>query len=235
MTPAQIKALIDAWAEMYIHQTVAFAAPQAPTATRLNELFNLLIMQGDNVTDAVGNIRDWLTAYSAEIDTRIAADIAADFAEWSATKESEVTAATIAANNAAVAAANASAVANSAADVAADAATSAVAATVAANNAAAAFTGFGLAAASVTVSGLTLTAANWTGASAPYAQAIAVPGMTATKNCVVSVASDINADQYALALNAQLVPYTQGAGTMTIRAFGDKPTNNIPISVLLLG
>jgi hypothetical protein len=133
LTSAELKALIDAWLEKYIHQTVAFAAPMAPTADRLNELFNLLIVQGDNASEAIAHIRDFLTAYMQDVDLKIATDIASNFNTWTATKSAELNTAftdlssalTSTVNSAVQTANTATQAANLAKDAANDAATSA--------------------------------------------------------------------------------------------------------------
>jgi hypothetical protein len=81
----------------------------------------------------------------------------------------------------------------------------------------------------------TLSSGSWSGSTAPYSQAVTVNGVTASNNCIVSVAQGASAAQYEAASEAQMLPYSQSANTITIYAYGDKPTVNIPISVLILG
>lgn len=80
-----------------------------------------------------------------------------------------------------------------------------------------------------------LTAANWSGTSAPYSNIVNVEGVTASSNIFTSIGSGASAAQYAAAVDAQLHCAAQGAGTVTIKAFDTKPTIDIPISVLILG
>lgn len=81
----------------------------------------------------------------------------------------------------------------------------------------------------------TLTVAGWTGTVAPYSQLVAVDGVTATNNCSLSVGQGAAAAQYVAASDGQLLPSAQAVNSITIKAFGDKPTVDIPISVLILG
>jgi hypothetical protein len=80
-----------------------------------------------------------------------------------------------------------------------------------------------------------LSSGSWSGSTAPYSQEVTVNGVTASNNCIVSVAQGATAAQYEAASEAQLLPYSQAANTITIYAYGDKPAVNIPISVLILG
>lgn len=66
MTTSEIQALIDKWIESYIKQTVGFRPGDKPTATRFNELLNLLINQGDDTAKTVALIRDYLKQYTIE-------------------------------------------------------------------------------------------------------------------------------------------------------------------------
>lgn len=82
---------------------------------------------------------------------------------------------------------------------------------------------------------ITLTAAGWTGNSAPYSQQVAC-SIVKSDSAVVSVdaqtSGDLDANAEILnawALVSQKDP-TQGAGTMTFYAT-EKPTVNIPVKV----
>lgn len=81
----------------------------------------------------------------------------------------------------------------------------------------------------------TLTAANWSGTSAPYSYTISNPKILANSNVDVSIASS--------ATNAQALAYVAGAfipgsiaeGSITIKAYGKKPKVDIPIAILIHG
>lgn len=75
----------------------------------------------------------------------------------------------------------------------------------------------------------------WTGSAAPYTQAVAISGMTADAKIEVGLASTATAEQYAAAAAAQLMCTAQTAGSITMTAYGEKPTVAIPILVRVVG
>ena len=75
----------------------------------------------------------------------------------------------------------------------------------------------------------------WTGSAAPYTQAVAISGMTADAKIEVGLASTATAEQYAAAAGAQLMCTAQAAGSITMTAYGEKPTVAIPILVRVVG
>ena len=75
----------------------------------------------------------------------------------------------------------------------------------------------------------------WTGSAAPYTQAVAISGMTADAKIAVSLASTATAEQYAAAAAAQLMCTAQTTGSITMTAYGEKPTIAIPILVRVVG
>lgn len=93
-----------------------------------------------------------------------------------------------------------------------------------------------LASKSVTVAA-TLTAAGWTGAEAPYTQAVAAQGVTADagQTVIVAAGESLTAQQYAAAAGAQLWATAKGANTVTVTAFGEKPAVDLPVTVTILG
>ena len=138
MNSIELKALIDAWVERYIRQTVAFKPGGTLSAERLNELFNLLINQADDAAEAIAHIRDFFTAYMQDVDTKIAADIETGFLTWLGVKEAEMNAAVVQTNNATAAALLAKTNADNATAAAIAATTTTNVATTNANNATAA-------------------------------------------------------------------------------------------------
>lgn len=83
---------------------------------------------------------------------------------------------------------------------------------------------------------LSLTAASGSWSSAtPPTQTLSATGVTASNNIIVGIGSGITAAQYEAACNAKIVCTAQGAGTITLTCYGDVPTENIPISVIILG
>ena len=85
-----------------------------------------------------------------------------------------------------------------------------------------------------TVSSGTLAAGSWTSATPPT-QTISVTGVTASNNIIVSIASTATSAQYAAAAAGQLLCTAQGAGEITVTCYGTEPTENIPLSVMIVG
>lgn len=81
---------------------------------------------------------------------------------------------------------------------------------------------------------LTLASGSWSSATPPT-QTITATGVTATNNIIVGIGSGITSAQYDAATAAKLVCTAQGANSITITAYGTTPTENIPISVVILG
>lgn len=81
----------------------------------------------------------------------------------------------------------------------------------------------------------TLLAASWTGDAAPYSYALTVSGVTATSNQEVLPALNITAEQLEALQSANIQDGGQAANTMTLKAYGDKPTVDIPIRVIKRG
>ena len=81
----------------------------------------------------------------------------------------------------------------------------------------------------------TLFASNWTGASAPYTYTLAVTGVTANSNQELLPALNITEEQLTVLQAANIQDGGQAANSVTLTAFGDKPTINLPIRVILRG
>lgn len=82
---------------------------------------------------------------------------------------------------------------------------------------------------------LTLLAANWTGDAAPYSYALTVSGVTATSNQEILPALNITAEQLETLQGANIQDGGQAANSMTLKAYGDKPTIDLPIRVIKRG
>ena len=80
----------------------------------------------------------------------------------------------------------------------------------------------------------TLLASGWS-TTAPYSQVITINGVTADTNGVIGVADTATRSQYEVAAAANLRKIAQGANTITVMAYGEKPTINIPIEIIVLG
>ena len=81
----------------------------------------------------------------------------------------------------------------------------------------------------------TLSAASWTGNAAPYSYSLSVPGVTETSNQEILPAIDITAEQLEALQEANIQDGGQAAGSVTLKAFGDVPTIDIPIRVIVRG
>jgi hypothetical protein len=81
----------------------------------------------------------------------------------------------------------------------------------------------------------TLLSTGWTGDAAPYSYALAVSGVTATSNQEVLPALNITAEQLKALQSANIQDGGQAANTMTLKAYGDKPTIDLPIRVIKRG
>lgn len=81
----------------------------------------------------------------------------------------------------------------------------------------------------------TLLAASWTGDAAPYSYTLTVSGVTATSNQEVLPALNITAEQLEALQGANIQDGGQAANSMTLKAYGDKPTIDLPIRVIKRG
>lgn len=81
----------------------------------------------------------------------------------------------------------------------------------------------------------TLLANAWTGIDSPFMQEIAVDGLTATQNGVISVSHDATAEQRDMAREAMLSVVGQEDGKLIIAADGEMPDIDIPVYIILLG
>lgn len=78
----------------------------------------------------------------------------------------------------------------------------------------------------------TLLASGWNGDSAPYTYALSVTGVTADSHQELLPALDITAEQLAALQAANIQDGGQAEDTVTLKAFGAKPTIDLPIRVL---
>ena len=81
----------------------------------------------------------------------------------------------------------------------------------------------------------TLLAASWTGSSAPYTYTLAVNGVTANSNQELLPALTITEEQLTALQAANIQDGGQAANSVTLTAFGDKPTIDLPIRVIVRG
>lgn len=82
---------------------------------------------------------------------------------------------------------------------------------------------------------MTLPASGWSEGSSPCFQTISVEGLTASQNGVIGVAQDITTQQMEVVCAAELHVSGQSDGAITITANGDRPTCDIPVTIILIG
>lgn len=82
---------------------------------------------------------------------------------------------------------------------------------------------------------VTLASASWIGTAAPYTYTISNAAITATSTQELMPATDITADQLTALQNANIIDGGQAAGSMTLKAFGEKPSVDIPVRIIVKG
>lgn len=80
---------------------------------------------------------------------------------------------------------------------------------------------------------VTLLAANWSGTTAPYTYTATVAGVTTTSTQDWANSTSITGEQLAAWQAANIVDGGQGVGSVTFKAFGAKPTVDIPLRCIL--
>ena len=81
----------------------------------------------------------------------------------------------------------------------------------------------------------TLLAASWTGDAAPYTYTLAVTGVTTTSNQELLPALNITKKQLIALQAANIQDGGQAVNSVILTAFGDKPTIDLPIRVIVRG
>ena len=81
----------------------------------------------------------------------------------------------------------------------------------------------------------TLAAASWSGDSAPYTYTLTVNGVTDTSTQEIVFATSINLEQLTAGQNANIQDGGQSANTIVLKAWGEKPTVDLPIRVIMRG
>lgn len=82
---------------------------------------------------------------------------------------------------------------------------------------------------------LTVASTAWAGDAAPYIATVACDGVTAESHIIVGVGGTLTADQQAAFAAAMIVCTAQAAGSITLTAFGEVPTIDLPVNVLEVG
>lgn len=82
----------------------------------------------------------------------------------------------------------------------------------------------------------TLSHTLWVGSAAPFTFTLNnVSGVTANNNVELVVPSDISLEQVESYQNAAIVTGTQATDSITLKAYGEKPTIDLPITVIVRG
>ena len=87
---------------------------------------------------------------------------------------------------------------------------------------------------SISAVNVTAASGSWSSATPPT-QTVSVTGVTASNNIIVSIASTATSTQYAAAAAGQLLCTAQGTGEITLTCYGTEPTENIPLTVMIVG
>ena len=71
--------------------------------------------------------------------------------------------------------------------------------------------------------------------NAPYSQTISVDGLTEEQNGIITIGQNITTEQIEDVVAADMRITNQTDGSLTVTAYGDKPTRDIPVTIILLG
>ena len=86
-----------------------------------------------------------------------------------------------------------------------------------------------------TIVSAALSANNWSGDSAPYTYTLSISDVTTTSNQELLPALNITEEELTALQAANIQDGGQTADTIVLKAFGDKPTIDLPIRVILRG
>ncbi len=81
----------------------------------------------------------------------------------------------------------------------------------------------------------TLSASLWSGSSAPYTYDLSVPGLKAAQVAELQIANGSTFAQRSAARDAMIDVSGQFDGAITLVADGDKPSIDIPVTIILFG
>ena len=84
------------------------------------------------------------------------------------------------------------------------------------------------------VKNVTAPASGWSGSAAPYTNTISVVGVTADNIVEVSLTNTATDAQVTACMDAQIAKATQAVGKITLYAYGEKPTVNLPITAIII-
>ena len=79
----------------------------------------------------------------------------------------------------------------------------------------------------------TMNASSWSGSSAPYTITLSINGVTTSNNVEILIPGSVTNAQVEAWMAAGIVNGTQAANSVTLKAYGDKPSINIPIEAII--
>ena len=79
----------------------------------------------------------------------------------------------------------------------------------------------------------TLSPDNWVGTTAPYTTSIVVEGVRDTTEALVTTPFDITVEQYHALSHAEIITGCTTTGRVILKAYGEKPTIDLPVDILL--
>ena len=86
------------------------------------------------------------------------------------------------------------------------------------------------------IQNITLSSTSWSGSEAPFSYTVSNSNVTSTSKVVeIMPANGATNDQLEAYLSAGMCGGATGTGTITIKAFGKKPSTNIPITIVVRG
>lgn len=82
---------------------------------------------------------------------------------------------------------------------------------------------------------VTVATSAWTGSAAPYTATVSTSLVTASNNIIVGCGGEMTEGQQTAVVEAMIVCTGQADGSITLSAFGEKPTVAIPVNILVVG
>lgn len=82
---------------------------------------------------------------------------------------------------------------------------------------------------------VTVAASAWTGDEAPFTATVASTLATAVNNLIVGSGGGMTAEQQEAISAANIICTGQALGSITLTAYGEKPTVDLPVNILLVG
>lgn len=71
--------------------------------------------------------------------------------------------------------------------------------------------------------------------NAPYSQTISVDGLIEEQNGIITIGQNITTEQIEDVVAADIRISNQADGSLTVTAYGNKPTCDIPVTIILFG